>query len=112
MQLTIITKNYGTQHINTDTFAPMMASAGSTIFKAIEHIFNDWYESRTKPGCAMARDIVGMYNGDGDQPAIYHKSGAIRGGIETFIEIAEENKSKNIYNSRDLNMLDIESAFE
>ena len=112
MKISIVSKNYGNQTIDTDNFNPSMASTSSTIFQVVEHIFNEWFSYNTQLGAPMAKDIVGMYEGECDQPAIYSKKGAIRQGIENLIEAAQEmGKSSIILNTRQITNLDIESAF-
>jgi len=111
MNIKVISKLYGSQFINIETFNPLMASTDSTIFKIIEHIFNDWYDHNTQPGAPLARDIQGMYYGEGDQPAIYSKKGAIRQGIENFIEEVKE-ANQTIFTTNDILKMDIETAFE
>jgi hypothetical protein len=112
MNISLITKNFGSQSINTDTFDPSRVSSSSTIFKAIEWIFNEWYEHNTQPGAPLGKDIICCYNGWGDgEPAIFSKRGAIIGGIENLIEYALESK-KQVFNSRELRAIDIECAFE
>lgn len=110
MQLTIISKLYGTQRIDTDKIEQCFNPA-CTIFKIVEHLFNEWYIYATQPGAPMNKDIVGMYNGEADQPAIYSKSGAICQGIEGFIELASDD-TKEVYTTRDIMNMDIECAFE
>lgn len=110
MKISIISKNYGNQSINTETYNPMFAAVDTPVFKIIEHIFDEWYSHNTEPGAPMAKDIEGMYYGEGDQPAIYSKKGAIRQGIENLIEIAQES-GKPVINTRDILKMDIESAF-
>lgn len=79
----------------------------------MEHLFDDWFAYRTQPGAPMGKDIQGMYLGELDQPAIYSKRGAIVQAIENLIEIAQESgKESVIYNTRQLQQLDIECAFE
>ena len=113
MRITVVSKNYGSQSINTDTFSPHLVSTGSTIFKIVEHLFNDWYDHHTQPGAPMRKDIEGMYYGEGDQPAIYGKRGAIIGGIENLIEACQEmDKPIVILNTKQISNLDIECAFE
>jgi hypothetical protein len=110
MKTTIISKNYGTQTIDLNSFNPMMASVESTIFKVIEHIWNEWFDYSTQAGAPMAKDIEGMYYGECDQPAIYSKKGAIRDGIEIFMqELIENNKS--VVTTKDIAKMDIEAAF-
>lgn len=112
-KIKIISKLYGTQEIDLDTFSANNASSNSTIFRVVEHIFNDWYEYNTEPGAPMGKDIIGMYYGEGDQPAIYSKRGAIIGGIENFLElVSEDNGSKSVYTTKDIVKMDIEAAFE
>lgn len=110
-KISIISKNYGSQSINIETFNPQFASSESTIFKIIEHIFNQWFDYNTQPGAPMAKDIRGMYLGEADQPAIYSKKGAIRQGIENFIEEVKE-KGLKVINTKQVMQMDIESAFE
>ena len=109
--ITILSKNYGTQKIDLETFNPMSASKESTIWHIIEHMFNLWFDHNTQPGAPMARDIKGMYEGEADQPAIYIKAGAIRQGIENFLEEVKES-GKKVFNTRDIMNMDIEAAFE
>ncbi len=111
MNVTIISGQYGRQTINTESFDPFRASSSSTIFKVVEHLFNEWYDKYTEPGAPMAKDIQGMYNGEGDQPAIYTKRGAIVDGIETLIEEIKET-GKTIVTTKDIQAMDIEGAFE
>lgn len=106
--LTIISKNFGTQKIWLDSFDSNKASKSSTIFKVIEHIFNEWYVVASK----FSKDVVNCYNGWGDdEPAVYSKVDAIRAGIDALIEYAVEN-NKSVLNTRQIQQLDIESAFE
>lgn len=109
--LSIISKNYGSQTINLDTFEPRLASVNSPIFKIVEHMFNEWYDHSTQPGAPMCKDIEGMYFGECDQPAIYSVKGAIRQGIENLIEEAKERDFK-VLNTAQIMKLDIECAFE
>lgn len=111
MKLTVISKNYGNQTINTDTYIPEYAACDTPLFKIIEHIFSEWYNHNTQPGAPMGKDIQGMYFGEGDQPAIYSVKGAIRQGIQNLIDLAVES-GKQIFNTADIVKLDIESAFE
>lgn len=112
MKVTIISKNYGTQVIDTDTFDAGYASTSSTIFKVIEHIFNEWFEYRTQPGAPMNKDILGMYEGECDQPAIYSKKGAIRQAIENMIEeLLEDGKEAIRLTTAQIVKMDIEAAF-
>ena len=110
MKITIITRRFGSQVIDTETFIPERAAASSTIFKCFEFIFDNWYEAATAPGVGMGKDIEGMYCGEGDQPAIYSRRGAIIEAMEILIEDAQEN-SKSLYTSRDLQKLDVEGCF-
>ncbi len=108
---TIISKNYGKQTINIETFNPMFASKDSTIFKIVEHVFEQWFSHNTQPGAPMAKDIKGMYFGECDQPAIYSINGAIRQGIENLIEEIKERDLHTVTTAQILKM-DIECAFE
>lgn len=109
--ITIISKKYGTQKIDTDNFDPSTVSKGSTIFQVVEHMFNEWYDYNTQPGAPGSRDIPGMYYGECDQPAIYSRIGAIQQGIENFIEAAIES-GKKLFTTKDIVRMDIEAAFE
>ena len=112
-KIKIISKLYGTQEIDLDTFSAEHASSNSTIFRVIEHMFDRWYEYNTEPGAPMAKDIMGMYYGEADQPAFYYKRGAIIDGIENFLElVSEDNGSKYVYTTKDIVKMDIEAAFE
>ena len=111
MKITILSKKYGSQVINTDTFQAHKASSKSTAFQIIEHIFNDWYDHNTQPGAPMGTDIQGMYYGEGDQPAIYTRSGAIRQGIEIMIDEATET-NRTLITTKDIIKMDIEAAFD
>ena len=110
MKLTIVSKNYGKQIIDTENFAAYMAATNSTIFQIIEHIFNEWFSYNTQPGAPMAKDIIGMYYGEADQPAIYSKKGAIRQAIENLLEEVSES-GKMILTTKDIVKMDIEAAF-
>jgi hypothetical protein len=111
MKLQIITKNYGTQNIDTNMFDENFVSKNSTIYKIVEHLFNEWYEYNTQDGSPMGSDYKGMYNGECDQPAIYIKSGAIRDGISVLISEAIE-LGKSVLTTKEIVKFDIESAFE
>jgi hypothetical protein len=112
MKLTILSKNYGSQVIDTENFDAWFASASSTIFQIVEHIWNEWFTHNTQPGAPMSKDIQGMYYGECDQPAIYSKKGAIRQGIENIIEyVTESEKPSMVLNTRDILKIDVESAF-
>jgi hypothetical protein len=110
MKITILSKNYGSQVIDTDTFVARFAATNSTIFKIIEHIFDEWFEYSTQPGAPMNKDIQGMYYGECDQPAIYSKKGAIRQAIENLIEEVTES-GKKLLTTKDIVKMDIEAAF-
>lgn len=109
--ITVKSTKFGIQQINLDEFDPSMASPSSAIFKEIEAMFDKWFEHSTAPGAPMGRDILGMYNGEGDQPAIYSRRGAIIQGIETFIELAQD-AAKPVITTQDILAMDIETAFE
>lgn len=112
MRFTIISKNYGTQSIDTEKFNPQLASTESTIFKVVEHIFNEWFDHNTQPGAPLGKDIEGMYYGECDQPPIYSKKGAIRQGIENVIEhLIDTGKEYCKLTTRDLQKIDVEAAF-
>jgi hypothetical protein len=111
MKLQIITKNFGTQNIDTDNFDENSVSKNSTIYKIVEHLFNEWYDYNTQDGSPMGRDYKGMYNGECDQPAIYVKSGAIIDGISVLIAEAIE-LGKSVLTSKEIAKFDIECAFE
>jgi len=108
---TIISKNYGRQTINVETLDASTVSMDSTIWKIVEHMFNEWYDYNTQPGAPMGKDIEGMYYGEGDQPAIYSKRGAIQQGVETLIDFLREDP-KPIINTKQILAMDIECAFE
>lgn len=110
MIVTILSKQYGSQKINLETFAPHMAPTSCTAFKVVEHMFDQWYEHNTQPGAPMGKDIIGMYEGEGDQPAIYSKKGAIRQGIENLIEEVRES-GRQLITTKDVLKMDIEAAF-
>lgn len=112
MKITIISKTFGMQTIDTDTFNSFFVSSSSTIFKCVEHIFNEWFDKYTQPGAPMAKDIEGMYYGECDQPAIYTKRGAIIEAIENMIaELLESNKESVVLNTRQLLSMDLEATF-
>lgn len=109
--LTIISKNYGKQIINIDSYIPQYATTDSTAFKVVEYVFNEWFDYNTQPGAPLAKDIEGTYFGYCDQPAIYSKKGAIREGIEIMISEAIES-GKSIITTKDIVKMDIECAFQ
>lgn len=110
-QVTIISKNYGSQKIDTNSFNPLLASKESVVYKIVRHLFDEWYSHNTQPGAPMAKDIRGMYFGEADQPAIYSVSGAIRQGIENLIEEIKDQNLSVVTTARIVKM-DIECAFE
>ena len=110
MKLTLISRNYGTQTIDTETFRPYRAGDESTIFLIVEHIFETWME--TAPQSAIE-----PYQHDYDQPAIYSIAGAITHGIELLIESAEMLAASRkvealTLTTREIQNMDIECAFE
>jgi hypothetical protein len=111
MNLVIISKNYGNQNIDTNTFDELSVSRFSTIYRIVEHIFNEWYEDSTESGRPLCNDIKGMYEGEYDQPPIYGKVGAIRDGISILIQEAIE-LGKSVITTKDIITFDIECAFE
>lgn len=112
MKISILSKKYGNQTINTEDYNPHTAGTNTPAFKIVEDIFNEWFDHSTQPGAPMGRDIIGMYEGEGDQPAIYTKTGAIRQGIENLITEAEEtDKPTIILNEGQIQKFDIEAAF-
>ena len=102
-----IKSNYGSQVIDTDNFSPSVEPCSSVIYRMIEDRFNKWFADIVH----YKKDYIGMYQGEGDQPAIYTKSGAIVGGMETFIELANE-LGRSVLNEYDIYNMDIEAAFE
>lgn len=111
MKITIISKEYGNETIDTDIFIPHSVSTSSTFFKVIEEMFDNWFDYYTQPGAPG--EIYSKYYGDGDQPAIYDKKGAITQGIENMIEQLLETGQKYMQVTKAyLNKMDIESAFE
>ncbi len=110
--LIIISKNYGTQTIDLAEYDPYYASSSSTIFKIVEHMFNDWWDKYTEPGAPLWKDRIGCYNGWGeDEPAIFSKKGAIIGGIEIIIELAQEENLSRL-TTADILKMDVECAFQ
>lgn len=103
MKLTLISKNYGSQVIDTENFAWYFASTSSTVYKVVEHIFNDWYES--------SPDWVRCQYDANDSESIYSYVGAIRDGIKLFLEVAEEKNLSRV-TTRDISNWDIEAAFQ
>jgi len=110
-KVSIVSKNYGSQTINLENYNPRFAATDSTVFKIVEHMFNEWFEHSTQTGAPMGKDIQGMYYGECDQPAIYSIKGAIRQGIENLIEEIKERGFK-IVNTAQIMRMDIECAFE
>jgi len=107
MKTTIITKE-GRQTIDTENFVPYMASSSSIIFKAVEHVFFEWFEHHGSNN----KDLIGCYEGWAeDEPATHVKSGAIREGINNLIEYLEEKKLKFI-TTKDFWKVPITDAFE
>ena len=86
MNLVIISKNYGNQSIDTNTFDELSVSRFSTIYR-------------------------GMYESEYDQPPIYGKVGAIRDGISILVQEAIE-LGKSVITTKDIIKFDIECAFE
>ena len=108
MLIRVVSKNYGVQEIDLETFNPARCK-GSTIYQVVQHIFQSWYDYMTEPGAPG--EYQAKYCGDIDQPAIYDVHGAIVQGVETFIEIAQETGIR-VWNTRQISALDIEAAFE
>jgi hypothetical protein len=108
MKLSIVTKNFGTQTIDTDWFSPSKVSSSSTIFKAVEYLFDEWYSFYS----VNNRDVKGCYEGWGeDEPAIYYKRGAIVSAIESMIDTAIDT-NKRVITSKDMKNMDLEACFE
>jgi hypothetical protein len=111
MKITLKSKDYGNETIDTESFSPQSVSTSSPVFKVIEELFDSWFDYNTQPGAPG--EIYSKYYGDGDQPAIYDKKGAIIGGIENMIELLQETgKNYVCVTKTQLNKMDIESAFE
>ena len=110
MKITLVTKNFGNQTINADSFNPLFVSPSTPIFKAVEYIWEKWFEESTENGAPMSKDIKGMYFGESDQPAVYTKRGAICQAIEDMINLCIETK-QTIVNTRQLLNMDLEAAF-
>lgn len=109
MQVSIISKNYGRQTIDSDnTFS--VFNENSTVFKIVEHLFNEWFKHNTEPGAPMRESIEGMYYGDCDQPATCDIRGAIEDGIEIALEEIR-TLGKKVISTKDFLNMDIESAF-
>lgn len=109
--VTIKSKMYGFQTINIDTFDANRVSSDSTIFKVVEHLFNDWFEHNTQPGAPCGKDIEFCYYGDSDEPAVYSKRGAIIQGIEEIIEFVRDS-GRQLITTKDILNMDIEAAFQ
>jgi hypothetical protein len=109
MKIRIITKNFGTQVIDTEWFDANKVSPKSTIFKAVEYVFNEWY----KDACEHDRDVRGCYKGwADDEPAIYSKRGAIIAAIEYIVYEYAVDHNKHVITSKDLLNMDLEACFE
>jgi hypothetical protein len=111
MKVTVISKYFGSQVIDTDNFYPAFAPVNSPVFKMIEYLFNRWFDHNTQPGAPGHREIRGMYYGETGQPAIYSKMGAIRHGIEILLEEISE-RGLEVVTTKDIMTFDIECAFE
>lgn len=108
MLITIISKKFGTQKLDTEN--PKTGSS-TTIFQIVEHMFNEWFDHNTQPGAPMGKDIQGMYYGECDQPAIYSKKGAVQDGIDNIIEYCLET-GKQVISTKDIVTMDVECAFQ
>ena len=73
-------------------------------------MFSDWIADATEAGAPMAKDIEGMYYGDGDQPAIYDSHGAILQAIENILDEAEMEDIR-VITTKSLLTMDVEAAF-
>lgn len=109
MKIKFISKTYGIEFIDTDTYEPIKAKTSSTIFKCVEYLFEKWFETAQS-------EYRAMYLGEEDCPAIFTRKGAIRNGIELFIENIVETFEGNDFLTLDtchlLKYLDIEAAFQ
>ena len=109
MQVKIISKNFGTQVIDTDNYL-LKVRKTDTLYQCVKHIFCEWIEEATEAGAPMAKDIKGMYYGEADQPAIYDSHGAILQAIENLIEEAEV-ENITVITTKKLLEMDLEAAF-
>lgn len=106
MQLTLISRNYGTQTIDTQTFRPLRARTDSTIYQIVEHIFEQWFENAHS-------SQVAPYQHNYEGGAAYNKRGAINQAMDLIIDIAEERDVEALtITTRELQNWDIEAAFE
>lgn len=111
MKFTLISKEYGTQVIDTEVVTAFNVALDSVIFKIVEHLFDKWYNDNTEAGAPFAREIRTCYYGDWDTPAEYSRTDAIKDGIELLIDSALES-GKNIITTKDVLSYDIIPAFE
>jgi hypothetical protein len=109
MKVKFISAKYGVQFIDTEKYDPSAEKSYSTLFRCVEYLFEKWW--KTAPS-----EYISMYLGEEGCPPIYTRKGAIRQGIELFIEsVIEEFEGKSfvILDTRDLvRLLDIEAAFQ
>ena len=94
MKIKFISKLYGIEFIDTETYEPIKAKTSSTIYKCVEHLFEKWFETASS-------EYRAMYLGEEGCPAIFKRKGAIRNGIELFIENIVET-----FEGRDFMILD------
>ena len=104
MLLTIVSKNYGTQTIDTDTFSGRAQKSSSTIYQICEHLFNQWAEN-----CHPF--ALEPYQSWDEQASHFSKRGAILAAMDMILEVAEERKASKI-TTRDIQNMDIEASFE
>jgi hypothetical protein len=112
MTITFKTKLFGDQKIDMSSAEPWMMSRQTAIWKAVEYMFDKWFEKNTAKGAPMRKDIMGMYHGEIGQPATQSREGAIEEGIAIFFQQVEQQKEKTIFTTVDLQEMDIESAFQ
>jgi hypothetical protein len=111
MKLQFLFPKYPSQTIDTDFYDSTIEYTTSSLFQYVEDRFNEWFDHNTQDGSPMGKDICGWYYGEGDQPAIFSKTGAIQEGINILIEEALE-LNKRLITPQDLEKFDIECAFE
>jgi hypothetical protein len=108
----VVTKKFGTFTIDVVEIVPDLLPTSHPLYQMVEQLYNEWYDNRMAQGGLRAKDTRGMYFGEGDQPAIYSRDGAIVEGMNALVEYITERERTTITSKEIWHKADITAVFE
>ena len=99
MKLTIISRDFGTININSETYVAEYAATNTPIFQLVEYVFDMWYEKADQ-------NLKHLY-----EVGAINRKGAVRRGIQALIDYMVECKVSLITTAK-FYQVEFEEAFE